>query len=102
MKSLADILRLWYHESCRVFQDRLVNDEDRLWFQGLLQEKMKADFNTEVEEVITSEPLLYGDFMSPSVDSRIYAEITDHQKVYTSLVLGRIVLCHSHMERHNI
>ena len=30
--------RLWIHESSRVFHDRLINDEDRIWFKNLLVE----------------------------------------------------------------
>ena len=72
-------LRLWYHESCRVFQDRLVNDEDRQWFDDLAKQKMKEDFGQEFDEVVTQSPLLYGDFMTG--DSGSYEEITDQTKV---------------------
>eukprot|EP00959_Pyramimonas_sp_CCMP1952_P375303 7860479-Pyramimonas_sp.AAC.1 len=27
------LMRLWVHESCRVFHDRLINDEDKTYFQ---------------------------------------------------------------------
>ena len=27
---------LWLHETLRIFYDRLINDEDRTWFTGLL------------------------------------------------------------------
>ena len=75
--------KLWFHESCRVFQDRLINDEDRNWFSNLLKERMKIDFNLDYSSVITVEPVIYGDFMTPSGDSRIYAEINDF-KIVTS------------------
>ncbi len=34
------LARLWYHECMRVFSDRLVDDDDRQWFQKLLENKM--------------------------------------------------------------
>ncbi|ESO89348.1 hypothetical protein LOTGIDRAFT_210379 [Lottia gigantea] len=80
-EALPDLLRLWYHENCRIFQDRLVNDEDRVWFDNLLKEKMKSDFDVNYEEVVTQEPVLYGDFMVTSSDLRPYLEIHDHEKL---------------------
>jgi len=76
---MPSLLRLWYHESCRVFQDRLVNDADRNWFDDLCKQKMKDDFQMEFDTVVTQTPLLYGDFMTG--DSGTYEEITDHTKV---------------------
>ena len=80
-QDLADLLRLWYHESCRVYQDRLVNDDDRDWFKNLCKDKMKVKFNTKFDDVVTTEPLLYGDYMSGGVDNRPYSEMPDHAKV---------------------
>jgi dynein heavy chain len=74
-------LRLWYHENCRVFQDRLINDEDRNWFNNLLKDKMKSEFNLEFSQVITREPVIYGDFMIPNADPKIYAEVEDFKQV---------------------
>jgi len=64
-----------------VFADRLVNDEDRTWFSSLLGERITADFNASFDDVVTTDPLLYADFMALSQDSRTYVEITDHTKV---------------------
>jgi len=83
-------VRVWYHESQRVFADRLVNDEDRGWFSGLLSDRMSEDFNVSFQDVVTRDPLLYADFMtasSPAVESRPYLEITDHDKVHDLLML---------------
>ncbi|XP_060076356.1 dynein axonemal heavy chain 1-like, partial [Ylistrum balloti] len=82
IESLDDILKLWYHESCRVFQDRLVNDEDRNWFDNLMKEKMKSDFNLEFDKVVDKLPILFGDFISPGAgDSKPYQEMKDHEKM---------------------
>lgn len=37
-------LRLWYHESCRVFADRLINDADRNKFAEILESQMSERF----------------------------------------------------------
>lgn len=75
-------MKLWYHESCRVFQDRLVNDEDRSWFDNLMKSKMKSEFNIEFDDVVKQQPLIFGDFMSQGGDQKPYVEITDHEKVF--------------------
>ncbi|PAA45958.1 hypothetical protein BOX15_Mlig009546g7, partial [Macrostomum lignano] len=80
VKSLDDLLRLWYHESCRVFQDRLVNDDDRGWFRDLLKQKMQEDFDRTYDEVVSNEPVLYGDFLS-GVENRQYIEFTNPEEM---------------------
>jgi dynein heavy chain len=32
----GDLIRLWVHECDRVFQDRLINEDDRNWFKSML------------------------------------------------------------------
>ncbi|TGZ66131.1 hypothetical protein CRM22_005485 [Opisthorchis felineus] len=80
--SLEQLLRLWFHESTRVFQDRLVNDTDRGWFRNLINDKSKAAFELPVSEYVTNEPLLYGDFLTAAAsDVWKYIEMTDHAQV---------------------
>lgn len=81
LQGVPDLLRLWYHESLRVFSDRLVNDDDRTWFSDQLKGQMKSKFNTAFEDVVQQEPVLYGDFMVANVDNRPYQEIEDHAKM---------------------
>jgi len=74
-----------------VFADRLVNDEDRSWFSKLLSDRMTSDFKQSFDEVVTSDPLLYADFMTLSQDSRYYQEVADHAKVRILLrIIGLI------------
>ncbi|XP_072845881.2 dynein axonemal heavy chain 1 isoform X3 [Pogona vitticeps] len=74
------LLRLWYHESCRVFRDRLVNDEDRNWFDDLMKDMM-LEWGTTFDEVVPFQPLLYGDFMVPGADVKLYEVIDDKEKL---------------------
>ena len=80
-KNMTTLLRLWYHENQRVFADRLINDEDRNYFSELLKSQINSAFNLDFGDVVTKDPLLYGDFMNPNVDNKIYAEIEDDAKV---------------------
>lgn len=76
----VQLLRLWYHESCRVFRDRLVNGEDRHWFDKLLESHMEP-WEVAFNEVCPHQPILYGDFMSPGSDVKSYELITSEKKV---------------------
>lgn len=73
------LLQLWYHESCRVFQDRLVCVEDRDWFSSLLNDCIQ-EFECSFEEVVSCQPVLYGDFMVTGADHKVYTLIDDKEK----------------------
>ncbi|XP_029341080.1 dynein heavy chain 6, axonemal [Acyrthosiphon pisum] len=83
------LFRLWYHETLRVYHDRLVCQEDRSYFHNLLQNVCNRYFETKVLEFsksdinLTRPPMLvFGDFMnSSSNENRIYEEITDIVKL---------------------
>ena len=81
LENKEDVLRLWYHENCRVFQDRLVNDEDRKWFVDLIRDKMASGFESSLNDVVKDSTMIYGDFMVPSTENKIYGEVASFEKV---------------------
>eukprot|EP00667_Euglena_gracilis_P000011 EG_transcript_11 len=80
VRTKTDFLRLFTHESTRVFRDRLVDDTDRQWFDDLTMKQLTKQFQVKWSEVIgSSERLIYGDFMSPGADARVYDEVSNFQ-----------------------
>ena len=91
----ADALyRLWVHEEQRVFRDRLVNDEDRGWFNAMVADILRSDLGApdmatdlvpvsagggkEEEGEACEAPLrdiLFGDYLAR--ESKRYREVTD-------------------------
>ena len=77
--------RLFYHECLRVFQDRLINAEDKNYFERILLEICNRNFK-EVELPDQSNanemPILFGDFMSTSssMHTKVYEEIKNVSK----------------------
>lgn len=72
-----ELLALWLHENLRVFQDRMVNTEDRQWFRGLLDRKLAEKFSTSWEQVVGGDRIVFGDFMVPGADPRVYQRVAD-------------------------
>ncbi|XP_032581827.1 dynein heavy chain 6, axonemal [Drosophila sechellia] len=80
------ILRLFYHETTRVFHDRLINIEDKNIFKTLMKEVCLDHFNRPVIND-NEPPILFGDFMvfGKPKNERIYDEIRDHAKLESVL-----------------
>jgi dynein heavy chain len=77
--------RLWIHESTRVFDDRMINQEDHDWFRNQLDTLLDKHFRTEYDTIVTSKYLIYGDYMVPGADPTIYNEIEDLDKLKTTV-----------------
>lgn len=82
------LLRLLYHESLRVFQDRLVNDDDKNYFKNILNEIFETNFPTYCPIVKPNETVIFGDFMlfGQAKENRTYEEIKDVDKLKSVLV----------------
>ncbi len=74
------------HENRRVFADRLINDQDREWFDALLGRLMESHLKLQMPDVIAEgQRVLFGDFMSGGGDQRQYEEIPDAQAVMRTI-----------------
>ncbi|XP_050078309.1 dynein axonemal heavy chain 6 [Anopheles maculipalpis] len=80
------LMRLFYHESLRIFYDRLINEEDKLYFKQLLQDCCEKFFETTV--VQPEETIMFGDFMvfGQAAEDRVYEEIKEMKKLKSILV----------------
>ncbi|XP_076804480.1 dynein axonemal heavy chain 3-like isoform X3 [Clavelina lepadiformis] len=99
------LARLWVHEVYRVFYDRLVDDEDRKKFFGIVKvattvhfkEKMNIIFEHLIgqkggrKDVTEAHirSVFFGDYMSPKmedgVSERLYDEVTDMTELRTKI-----------------
>jgi len=84
------MIKLWAHECCRVFHDRLISQDDRDQFMEILQETTTEKFKREWPKLVTVSPLLFSSFVPtifPDDDETkkplkdLYCELTDRQKL---------------------
>jgi dynein heavy chain len=61
--SPLNIVRMWAHECMRVFNDRLIVEEDRTTFMNFMRNGFK-EFGEFKEEAIMEQPLIYTSFVS--------------------------------------
>jgi dynein heavy chain len=80
IKTAPDFTRLWAHENYRVYHDRLVDAEDRVWFRAALAEIVKEHFHLEWAKVRgPHEVLLYANFADPKASKKVYEEVIDRE-----------------------
>ena len=86
IKDDVSMIKLWGHECQRVFQDRLINVNDRDYFQNLLRDVIQMYFRRDWDDLVTVTPLLFGSFI-PMISREegkakvpdIYCELNDHK-----------------------
>ena len=72
----TSFLRLWGHETLRVFQDRLIDDTDRNWFEGTLSSLCESSFKKSWEKIRGDNPaILYSHFAVKDEDR--YQQVID-------------------------
>ena len=76
------LTKLWFHESCRVFQDRLINDQDREWFANQLKDEITNNFKLDFSEVAPEQPIIFADFCN---DAQNYQFVDNHKKMIQTM-----------------
>ncbi|KAL0210609.1 hypothetical protein RCL1_005045 [Eukaryota sp. TZLM3-RCL] len=78
-------IRLWTHECCRVFKDRLINDKDRSLFDNIIFDQVNNHFNRDFSTVSDSPRLVFCDFLTSGSDLKKYQEVAN-----ISTLIGRV------------
>jgi dynein heavy chain len=87
IKQPVDLVRLWSHECMRVFRDRLIHDDDRLWFMGQVEDISKSRFSLDYKKQVRGDNdiLIYGNFGDPKSEVKTYEEIADHRQLKATM-----------------
>ncbi|XP_035826580.1 dynein heavy chain 6, axonemal [Aplysia californica] len=78
------IIRLYIHETQRVFHDRLINNEDKLFFHSIMAEMVSKHLGESFEpSSFVTSPILFGNFLKQDAEpeDRYYEEFTDMAKL---------------------
>ncbi|XP_054751474.2 dynein axonemal heavy chain 6-like isoform X1 [Lytechinus pictus] len=78
------IFRIFSHECQRVFHDRLINNEDKKYFNEIMSEMASKHFSQNIDpETFVTKPIIFGDFMKVGAEEadRLYEDIMDLNKL---------------------
>uniref|UniRef100_A0A3Q3ICB6 AAA+ ATPase domain-containing protein n=1 Tax=Monopterus albus TaxID=43700 RepID=A0A3Q3ICB6_MONAL len=82
------IFRLFCHECQRVFHDRLINHQDKTYFNTIVCEMASKYFSIKLEpSYFVAQPIIFGDFIKVGAEKvdRLYEDLTDMNKIQTVL-----------------
>lgn len=75
VKSEASLVRLWMHETQRVFYDRLIDTHDKATFIGFLDEELASmSIGATYTELVRSDRLIFGDLLN---GQGVYEQMAD-------------------------
>eukprot|EP01022_Parablepharisma_sp_SALTPOND_P021165 TRINITY_DN4086_c0_g1_i1.p1 TRINITY_DN4086_c0_g1~~TRINITY_DN4086_c0_g1_i1.p1 ORF type:complete len:4151 (+),score=615.43 TRINITY_DN4086_c0_g1_i1:13469-25921(+) len=93
IKKSEDLIKLWAHESMRIFHDRLTTTQDRDTFMGILKASVKTHFDQNWDMIVGDNSLIYCDFVpciypednkSKDPIPNLYCEVKDRNLLKTA------------------
>jgi len=77
------IVKLWAHEVLRVFQDRLISQEDRDKLKGFVNEQLEVQLSSNYQDHCTTngEDPVFVDFLTESSGEPVYQEVTNYRRL---------------------
>ncbi|XP_067440238.1 dynein axonemal heavy chain 6 [Thunnus thynnus] len=88
VRDKTQIFRLFCHECQRVFHDRLINNQDKTYFNTIVCEMASKYFGISLEpSYFVTQPIIFGDFIKVGAEKedRLYEDLTDMNKIQTVL-----------------
>lgn len=87
-EKLSSLKKLWLHEVMRVFNDRLISEDDKELF---VKECLKFEGSSffKPEEIGNASNLIFCNFVEPTADVPIYMESRSNEQLRQSL--GKVV-----------
>ncbi|CAD8108771.1 unnamed protein product [Paramecium sonneborni] len=73
------IAKLWVHECARVFCDRLISVQDKLWFYNIAIELLMRYFSVNKDDITNN--ILFSDILKLEAANVLYEEVTEKRKV---------------------
>ncbi|XP_062296546.1 dynein axonemal heavy chain 6 [Scomber scombrus] len=84
VRDKTQIFRLFCHECQRVFHDRLINNQDKAYFNTIVCEMASKYFGITLEpSYFVTQPIIFGDFIKVGAakEDRLYEDLTDMNKI---------------------
>ena len=79
LTSKESLVRLWCHEGARVFRDRLVDEEDRNWYDNATLSQLHSTLSCKDWVPSDFNSSMYVNFLQR--DRKEYQELSDRSKV---------------------
>ena len=77
-----DFIKLWAHECMRVFQDRMINDQDLSFFESILKNIISTKFKRDWDMIVNVEPLLWASFVPTLYPDNVNLYLYYNNKFY--------------------
>ncbi|KAK2919405.1 hypothetical protein Q8A73_003776 [Channa argus] len=84
VRDTNQIFRLFCHECQRVFHDRLINNQDKTYFNVIICEMASKYFSINLEpSYFVTKPIIFGDFIKVGAEKedRLYEDLKDMSKI---------------------
>nr|XP_061803884.1 dynein axonemal heavy chain 10-like [Nerophis lumbriciformis] len=73
-------VRVWRNECLRILHDRLIDEKDKAYVQGIIKNLVEENFKANMDDVM-KDPVLFGDYKNAlsETEPRLYEDLNDFE-----------------------